>query len=99
MVEQIVAEGVERRKSLRLDMEHHLVTIWGPNQSSMKQVVCVDVCNGGVSLNVDTPITVDTVIDVMLTPADTESPKRKAKVLRCIKQDTGWYLIGLHFIK
>ncbi|NRA84915.1 MAG: hypothetical protein HRU22_14445 [Gammaproteobacteria bacterium] len=52
-----------------------------------------------MSLNVDTPIMVDTVIDVMLTPADTESPKRKAKVLRCIKQDTGWYLIGLHFIK
>ena len=99
MLEQIVDDVAERRKSLRLDMENHLVSILGPNEGQTKQVVCVDVCNSGISLNLDAPLDVDAEIFVILNPADSDSPKRKGKVLRCVKQDSGWYQIGLHFIK
>lgn len=90
----------ERRSSLRLDMENELVAIFITNShgvEKIKNVSCIDISNGGISINNDEPIAIDTLLKLQTNPRDKACPTYPVKVIRCDIQDSGWYNIGLIF--
>ena len=95
-------EQLERRKSLRLDMEQELVSIHWQDYNDNKQsqrVICIDVCNGGISVSAENPFSLESTIEVNLNPTDSLSPMRAARVMRCEEQESGYFHIGLMFVK
>lgn len=92
----------ERRKSLRLDMEKELVTVFpidAPTLPHKFQCVCVDVSRGGLKLNSDLPLAAESHIDVLFKPKHPNSAKRRALVLRCDQQAEGWFFVALQFVE
>ena len=92
------SKETERRKSFRLDMEKELVDIlWTDenDQTHHKKIVCVDFARGGLKLDYDQAIPVNTSVAVVFQSANASSRKRYGKVLRCIKQENGWFEIGV----
>ena len=88
----------ERRSSFRLDMEKELVDIiWTDEngQQKAKKIVCLDFARGGLKLDCDISLPVQTAVTVMFRSASANSQKLYGKVLRCIKQDNGWFEIAL----
>ncbi len=88
----------ERRKSFRLDMEKELVDIlWtdGKGQEQHKKIACIDFARGGLKLECDQNIPVDTSVTVVFQSANDSSQRLYSKVLRSIKQENGWFEIGL----
>ena len=96
-------ENVEdRRSSLRLDMEKQLITVsWqGDNDRQyIRDVMCLDISKGGIKFSIERDIEVDTKVKVQFKSNLIESKIFVARVLRSIKQDHGWYDIGLIFNK
>ncbi len=91
-------EESERRKSFRLDMEKELVDIaWTDenNQQHQKKIACLDFSRGGLRVDCDNAIEVNTPVTVIFKRAAAQSQNLTGKVLRCIKQDTGWFEIAL----
>ena len=91
----------ERRESLRLDMEKQIVSIhWNsPNGDRLtRDVMCVDVSNGGFQLELDFPIPTDTLVSILFQPHLPESQSYQGKVLRTILQEHGWYNVALKFL-
>jgi len=89
---------IERRKHFRLDMEKEMIDItWTSedNQEVNKKVVCIDFSRGGAKIDCDYAIPVNTVVTLIFRQAAPQSQKLQAKVIRCVKQDTGWFDIGL----
>ena len=89
---------LERRSSFRLDMEKELVDIiWTDEngQERTKKIVCVDFARGGLKLDCDITLPVQTAVTVSFKSANADSQKLFGKVLRCIKQDNGWFEIAL----
>jgi len=103
MTDDLVNSGLteqERRNSLRLDMESKLVAISVTKPDGViksKNVSCVDISNGGISIVNDEPLAVGQIIQVQTNPQDTSCPTLNATVLRCHIQQSGWYNIGLLF--
>lgn len=96
------AEQMERRRSLRLDMEQELVTIQWLDQlgnEHLEQMVCIDICNGGIAIESNTILSVESTVDVIINPGDTQSPKHTAQIIRCNEQPSGCFHIGLVFLK
>lgn len=92
----------ERRSSLRLDMEQQLVTIRWQNTDSEtieRDVVCKDVSNGGLKLELGIPIDVNSQVTIFFTPANISTQTFNAKVIRCAQCEHGWYELGLQFTK
>jgi len=92
------SKETERRKSFRLDMEKELVDIlWtdGDGKAHHKKIACLDFARGGLKLDCDQTIAVDTSVTVVFQSANASSQKLYGKVLRSIKQDNGWFEIGL----
>lgn len=88
----------ERRSSFRLDMEKELVDIiWKDenDQERSKKIVCVDFARGGLKLDCDIALPEQTAVTVLFRSATSNNQKLYGKVLRCIKQDTGWFEIAL----
>ncbi|MDX2368526.1 MAG: PilZ domain-containing protein [Colwellia sp.] len=88
----------ERRSSFRLDMEKEFVDImWKDEngQEKSKKIVCLDFSRGGLKLDCDAALPVQTTVTVIFNSASANSQKLYGKVLRCIKQDTGWFEIAL----
>jgi hypothetical protein len=88
----------ERRSSFRLDMEKELVDImWVDEhgQEKSKKIICVDFARGGLKLDCDIALPVQTPVTVLFKSASANNQKLYGKVLRCIKQDTGWFEIAL----
>ncbi|GAA5135092.1 PilZ domain-containing protein [Thalassotalea piscium] len=88
----------ERRQSFRLDMEKELVDIVWVNddgQQSAKKIVCLDFSRGGLKLDCDQAIALETSVKVVFKAADPRSQKLSGRVIRCIKQDNGWFEIAL----
>lgn len=88
----------ERRSSFRLDMEKELVDImWTDEngQEKSKKIACLDFARGGLRLDCDVALPVQTAVIVLFKSASTNNQKLYGKVLRCIKQDTGWFEIAL----
>jgi hypothetical protein len=89
---------LERRSSFRLDMENELVDImWTDEkgQERTKKIVCLDFARGGLKLDCDISFPVQTAVTVFFKSATANNQKLFGKVLRCIKQDNGWFEIAL----
>ena len=88
----------ERRNSFRLDMEKELVDIMWSDESGQqrsKKIVCLDFARGGLKLDCDIALPVNVAVTVVFKAANSNHQKLYGKVLRCIKQDTGWFEIAL----
>lgn len=91
-------ENNERRQSFRLDMEKELIDIIWHNENGQeinKKIVCIDFSKGGLKLECDQNIPVNTEVTVQFKAAATNNQILKGKVIRCIKQDTGWFELAL----
>ena len=90
----------ERRQSFRLDMEKEIIDIVWTNaqgQQSTKKIACLDFSRGGLKLDCDQAIELQTQVTVLFKAADPRSQKITGRVIRCIKQDNGWFEIALKF--
>lgn len=91
-------EGEERRKSFRLDMEKELVDITWTNDSGQelnKKIVCVDFSKGGLKLDCDQSIAINTEVTITFKAAAANCQILKGKVIRCLEQDNGWFEVAL----
>jgi c-di-GMP-binding flagellar brake protein YcgR len=98
--DEVEKEGIERRKSFRLDMEKELMDIAWQNDSGVEQrkkMVCLDFSRGGIKLDSDVEIPVDTPITATFKVKHPKSQHIKGKILRCVKQANGWFEIALIF--
>lgn len=95
-------EAIERRESLRLDMEKELVNvIWQDEQGNelSTKCICVDISRQGMQLNFDREIKEGSEIFVQFSTNDVNAKKWPVKVLRCHLSINGWYLLGLQMIR
>ena len=91
-------DEVERRRSFRLDMEKEVVDIVWTDDSGRehnKKIACLDFARGGLRLDCDEQIAVNTAVTVVFMSANSRNQKLYGKVLRCIKQESGWFEIAL----
>jgi c-di-GMP-binding flagellar brake protein YcgR len=91
-------DNEERRQSFRLDMEKEIVDIVWQNDSGeqhAKKIACLDFSRGGLKLDCDQEIVPQTQVTVVFKAADPRSQNLTGKVIRCIKQDNGWFEIAL----
>ncbi|WP_286234036.1 PilZ domain-containing protein [Thalassotalea sediminis] len=89
---------IERRRSFRLDMEKELVNIqWQDDtgQEFNKTIACLDFSKGGLKLDCDQAIPLNVKATVIFKAAAPQSQSLTGQVVRCLKQDTGWYEIAL----
>lgn len=89
---------LERRSSFRLDMEKELVDIIWTDESGQektKKIVCLNFSRGGLKLDCDIALPVQMAVTVLFKSANVNNQKLYGKVLRCIKQDNGWFEIAL----
>lgn len=91
----------ERRQSFRLDMEKELVDIiWcdaGGNEQR-KKIACLDFSRGGLKVDCDCEIAPQTEITVVFKAANPNSQKLFGRVIRCIKQENGWFEVALQLV-
>ena len=88
---------IERRQSFRLDMEKELIDIrWTDDSGSerTKKVACSDFSRGGLRIDSDIEIPKETPIVVTFKANTPKSQSLNGLVLRCIKQDNGWYEVA-----
>jgi c-di-GMP-binding flagellar brake protein YcgR len=91
-------DGIERRQSFRLDMEKELVDLTWTNEAGRevnKKIVCVDFSKGGLKLDCDQSVPINTEVTIRFKAAATNSQILKGKIIRCIEQDTGWFELAL----
>ncbi len=89
---------LERRSSFRLDMEKELVDIiWTDEngQEKTKKIICIDFARGGLKLDCDIALPIQTSVTVVFKSANVNNQQLFCKVLRCVKQDSGWFEIAL----
>lgn len=89
---------IERRKSLRLDMEKEMIDIqWVDDSGSQveKKIACLDFSKGGLKLDCDQAIPINTQATVIFKAAAAHSQQLTGQVIRCIQQDNGWYEVAL----
>lgn len=96
------SDGIERRRSLRLDMEKELVDMeWTDvnGQNRNKKIACLDFSRGGLKLDCDETLPLNTPVTVVFKSANARSQKLYGKVLRSIKKETGWFEVALILVK
>ncbi|PKH88381.1 PilZ domain-containing protein [Colwellia sp. Bg11-28] len=92
------SDEMDRRQSFRLDMEKELVDIiWldGQGKERSKKIACLDFSRGGLKIDCDQFLPLQTPVTIEFKSASTNSQKLYGKVLRCIKQENGWYEVAL----
>ena len=88
----------ERRRHFRIDMEKELVDIaWTDNEGNTQQrkITCLDFSKGGLKVDCDQEIPIGTETEVIFKAAHPASQKLLGKVIRCVKDDSGWFHIAL----
>lgn len=88
----------DRRKAMRLDMEKELIDIQWTNEQGKKltkKIACLDFSKGGLRLDCDQAIPLDTHTTVVFQAAAKNSQQLSGRVIRCIQQDNGWFEIAL----
>jgi len=88
----------ERRQSFRLDMEKELVDIIWVNdqqQQLQRKITCLDFSRGGLKLDCDHSIPLQTKVTVIFKVANPNSQNLYGKVIRCIKQSNGYFELAL----
>ena len=91
-------DGEERRQTFRLDMEKELVDITWTHESGQelkKKIVCVDFSKGGLKLDCDQSIPVNTEVIIRFKAAAKNNQTLHGKVIRCIEQKNGWFELAL----
>lgn len=91
-------EASERRRSFRLDMEKEIIDIvWIDNNGDekRKKIVCLDFSRGGLKVDCDCEIAANTQVTVIFKAANPNSQKLFGKVIRCVKQDNGWFEVAM----
>lgn len=91
-------DNIDRRQSFRLDMEKELVDIiWRDDagREFRKKIVCVDFSKGGLKLDCDQAIAINTQVTILFKAAAPQSQKLAGKIIRCIQQDNGWFELAL----
>lgn len=89
---------LERRSSFRLDMEKELVDIVWTDESGQertKKIACLDFARGGVRVDCDMELPVQTAVTIVFKSASANNQKLSGKVLRCLQQDNGWFEMAL----
>lgn len=91
---------MDRRESLRLDMEKHLIEIsWTENSATVtRSVMCFDVSGGGLQIEMDKPLPLNTQVNVQFQPSESASKLFEAQIIRVIRTENGWFNMGLEFI-
>lgn len=92
------SENVERRKSFRLDMEKELVDIFWTDEKGQehnKKIVCVDFSRGGLKLDCDQNLPINTAVIIVFKSENTSNQKLYGKVFRSIEHESGCFEIGL----
>ncbi|MBL0709744.1 MAG: PilZ domain-containing protein [Colwellia sp.] len=87
-------DELERRKSFRLDMEKELIDIiWTDEQEQKrtKKIVCIDFARGGLKLDCDISLPAQTKVTIAFNSISSNNQKLFGKVLRCTKQENGWF--------
>lgn len=99
--ENVEQDKNERRQSFRLDMEKELVDIiWNENGiERSKKIACLDFSRGGLKVDCDCEIAINTQITIVFKAANPNSQKLFGKVIRCIKQDNGWFEVALQLVE
>lgn len=88
---------IERRRFFRLDMEKELIDVaWKDSDGNelQKKVACLDFSKGGVRIDSDIAMEADTPVQVIFKSNSPQKQVLTGKVLRCIKQDTGWFEVA-----
>lgn len=88
----------DRRQSFRLDMEKELVDIVWTDSAGVerqKKIACLDFSRGGLKIDCDQAIEPQSQVTIVFKAANPNSQKLHGRVLRCIKQDNGWFEIAL----
>ncbi|REL33944.1 PilZ domain-containing protein [Thalassotalea euphylliae] len=88
---------MERRQSIRLDMEKELVTVsWSDSDGRQwtKTLACLDFSRGGVRVDSDMAIAENTQVVITFKSNSSAQQEFDCTVLRCIEQPTGWYEVA-----
>jgi len=88
----------DRRESFRLDMEKELVDIlWKNDQDKQiqRKITCLDFSRGGLKLDCDHAIPLQTEVKIIFKIANPNSQNLHGRVIRCFKQDNGYFEIAL----
>ena len=88
---------IERRQYFRLDMEKELVDIsWADEAGNhrLKKVACLDFSRGGLRIDSDIEMAPETEVTVIFKANTPGAQSLSGFVLRCIKQDSGWFEIA-----
>ena len=88
----------DRRQSMRLDMEKELIDIqWQDDSGNVlkKKIACLDFSKGGVRLDCDHAIPLHTNAEIIFKAAEPKSQTLRGQVIRCLKQENGWFEIAL----
>ena len=91
-------DDMERRSSFRLDMEKELVDIMWTDENgkeSTKKIICLDFSRGGLKLDCDIVLPEQTAVTIVFKSASANNQKLYGKILRCVKQDNGWFEMAL----
>ncbi|MGB0937693.1 MAG: PilZ domain-containing protein [Colwellia sp.] len=92
----------ERRQAFRIEMENEIIDIsWEttPGELVTRRIACIDFSRGGLKVNCDAAIETDTFVTIVFRAAHENSQKLTGKVLRCLKQNNGWYEVGIQLDK
>ena len=92
------SEENERRRAFRIDMEKELVDIvWidGNGNDRSKKIACLDFSRGGLKVDCDCEIAAKTPVTIIFRVKNPNSQKLFGQVLRCIKQDNGWFEVAI----
>lgn len=90
-------DSIERRQNFRIDMESELVDVtWHDveGQAHQMKCSCEDFSKGGLRIEHDFAIAVDTVVEFKFQADHPESRNIKATVVRCIGLSNGKFSIG-----
>lgn len=88
----------ERRQFFRLDMEKELVDIIWVNeqqQQLQRKITCLDFSRGGLKLDCDHMIPLNTEVTVVFKVSNPNSQNLYGKVIRCIEQPNGYFELAL----
>ncbi|TWX58507.1 PilZ domain-containing protein [Colwellia hornerae] len=88
----------ERRRSFRLDMEKELVDIrWVNDQQKtvQRKITCLDFSRGGLKLDCDHVIPLQTKVTVVFKVATPNSQNLYGTVIRCLEQSNGYFELAL----
>jgi c-di-GMP-binding flagellar brake protein YcgR len=88
----------DRRQAFRIEMENEIIDIsWFDKAGEVvtRRIACIDFSRGGLKINCDSAIEIDTLVTIIFRAAHENSQNLKGKVLRCLKQNNGWFDIGI----